>query len=121
LHQKHKHSNDNKTTEILLLEPLQTKMAATAAQNLAVFLKALSTTTERVSPFYKAFVKEAQDLYQDALAVRVALLWKGHPDLYVTLYSLAELYEHTGQTKLAQALRQTIIDTYDPPQQQQQQ
>ncbi|CAB9526404.1 repeat-containing protein [Seminavis robusta] len=123
LHQKHhttKDKQNEKQDDNTHHPPLQTSSAATSAQNLAVFLKARSTTIETIRPQYKAWVKEAEDLYQTALQVRMALLPKGHPDIYITQYSLAELYEYTGQEELAQALRQTILDTYDPPTQQQQ-
>ena len=95
--------------------PLQTASAASAAQNLAVFYKARSTTLEKNHPRYTDYLQQAQDLYQAALRVRQALLPSGHPDIYITQYSLAELYDYSQQKELAQELRQTIVDTYDPP------
>ena len=59
-------------------------------------------------------MKEAQKLYREIQSVRSQLLPKTHPDLYATKYSLAELLETIGDEEAANALRQEIIDTYDP-------
>jgi len=76
---------------------------------------------------------EAKDLYEKVQRVRSQLLPYNHPDLYATKYSLAELLEVLGSSggkgseseeddlerqrhqEAANALRQEIINTYDPP------
>ena len=113
--QKQKKQAEEKDDTPSITIPLQTASAASAAQNLAVFYKARSTTLEKNHSQYQELLQQAQDLYLAALDVRQALLPRGHPDIYITQYSLAELYEYTQQDELAQALRQTILDTYDPP------
>ena len=110
-----------------------TLSAASAAQNLAVFLKSLAMTfDEDNSDLRKQHLQEAKDLYEKAQEVRSQLLPFDHPDLYATKYSLAELLDvlaappSAGETseeeeerqkyeEAANALRQEIIDTYDPP------
>jgi len=111
--QQQQQQQDTPTIQI----PMQTASAALAAQNLAIFYKVRATTLEKNHPNYTLFLQKAQDLYSQVLMVRQALLPKGHPDIYITQYSLAELYEYTEQTESAQELRQTILDTYDPPKQ----
>ena len=91
---------------------IQTLSAASASQNLAVFLKARATTE---TPYNTAWLAESKKLYEDTLAVRTKLLPKGHPDLYATKFSLAELLENMGDEEAANVVRQEIIDTYDPP------
>lgn len=91
---------------------LQTLSAASAAQNMAVFLKARATTQ---TPYNDEWLHEAHSLYKEVLVVRKELLPKGHPDLYATEYSLAELLEAFGDEEAANSLRQSIVDTYDPP------
>lgn len=113
--QKQKTRAEENDSTVPISIPLQTASAASAAQNLAVFYKARSTTLEKNHPQYQELLQQAQDLYLVALDVRQALLPRGHPDIYITQYSLAELYEYTQQDELAQDLRQTILDTYDPP------
>jgi tetratricopeptide (TPR) repeat protein len=90
----------------------QTLSAASASQNLAVFLKARATTE---TPYNEAWLDEAKRLYEETLRVRTQLLPKGHPDLYATKFSLGELLESMGDEEAANAVRQEIIDTYDPP------
>eukprot|EP00533_Pseudo-nitzschia_delicatissima_P004220 CAMPEP_0116082878 /NCGR_PEP_ID=MMETSP0327-20121206/2966_1 /TAXON_ID=44447 /ORGANISM="Pseudo-nitzschia delicatissima, Strain B596" /LENGTH=464 /DNA_ID=CAMNT_0003573711 /DNA_START=63 /DNA_END=1457 /DNA_ORIENTATION=- len=103
-----------------------TLTAASAAQNLAVFLKSLAMTFDEESKPRKEHIYEAKDLYEKAQAVRSQLLPHDHPDLYATKYSLAELLdvlaasageedERQRHEEAATALRQEIIDTYDPP------
>jgi Tfp pilus assembly protein FimV len=46
--------------------------------------------------------------------LRTQLLPAGHPDLYTIKFSLAELLETSGDEESANALRQEIVDTYDP-------
>ena len=94
------------------LEGIQTLSAAAAAQNLAVFLKAHATTKD---PPEQAWLDEAKRLYSRVEYVRTKLLPKNHPDLYATKFSLAELLEVMGDEEAANALRQEIVDTYDPP------
>lgn len=116
---------------------ITTLSAASAAQNLAVFLKSLGMTFDDDSPFRKQHMYEAKDLYEKVQQVRAQLLPHDHPDLYATKYSLAELLEvmasspsSTGGSDdkndeeeqerqhhqdAANALRQEILDTYDPP------
>ncbi|VEU42813.1 unnamed protein product [Pseudo-nitzschia multistriata] len=112
---------------------ITTLSAASAAQNLAVFLKSLAMTMDEDSPGRKYNLYEAKDLYENVQQVRTQLLPSDHPDLYATKYSLAELLEvlaavpSSGEgtdkeqeerqrhQESADALRQEIIDTYDPP------
>jgi hypothetical protein len=56
-------------------------------------------------------------LYNQVQKVRSQLLPPQHPDLYATKYSLAELLGAIGDEEAANQLRQEIIDTYDPPSQ----
>ena len=86
--------------------------AASAAQNLAVVLKAKAMTK---TPYDSTAMKEAYELYQQVLNVRGQLLPKGHPDMYATQHSWAEILEAMGDTEAANNVRQDIIDTYDPP------
>ena len=118
---------------------ITTLSAAAAAQNLAVFLKSLAMTIDEDSPHRKQHMYEAKDLYEKVQQVRTQLLPNDHPDLYATKYSLAELLDVFATTsssgggddndndgnneeqerqrhqEAANALRQEIIDTYDPP------
>jgi hypothetical protein len=103
---KKKKKNDKQTIETL--------SAAAAAQNLAVFLKSRSMTEH---PYNKQLMKEAKSLYNQVQKVRSQLLPPQHPDLYATKYSLAELLGAIGDEEAANQLRQEIIDTYDPPSQ----
>jgi hypothetical protein len=103
---KKKKKNENQTIETL--------SAAAAAQNLAVFLKSRSMTEH---PYNKPLMKEAKSLYDQVQKVRSQLLPPQHPDLYATKYSLAELLGAIGDEEAANQLRQEIIDTYDPPSQ----
>jgi tetratricopeptide (TPR) repeat protein len=91
---------------------IQTLSAAAAAQNLAVFLKSRGVTQQ---PYHTGQLYEAQQLYNQVIQVRSQLLPVNHPDLYATQYSLAELLEMMGDEEAANALRQAILDTYDPP------
>jgi hypothetical protein len=91
---------------------VQTLSAAAAAQNLAVFLKSRAMTE---NPYNESLMAEAQQLYNQVTTVRSQLLPAQHPDVYATKYSLAELLESIGDKEAANALRQEIIDTYDPP------
>jgi tetratricopeptide (TPR) repeat protein len=93
---------------------IETLSAAAAAQNLAVFLKSRSMTEH---PYNKQLMKEAMSLYTQVQKVRSQLLPPQHPDLYATKYSLAELLGAIGDEEAANQLRQEIIDTYDPPSQ----
>lgn len=90
---------------------IETLSAASAAQNLAIFLKTRATTE---TPHNKTWLAESKQLYEETMAVRSKLLPKGHPDLYATKFSLAELLETMGDEEAANVVRQEIIDTYDP-------
>lgn len=113
-----------------------TLSAASAAQNLAVFLKSLAMTFDEDSQLRKQHIYEAKDLYEKVQQARTQLLPYDHPDLYATKYSLSELLQVLASTssssegdkggdeeeqkrqryqEAANALRQEIIDTYDPP------
>ena len=94
-------------------------------------------TFEEGSRLRKQHMNEAKDLYEKVQQVRTQLLPYDHPDLYATKYSLAELLEVLASSpssgdgdnnnsdeddkerkrhqEAANALRQEIIDTYDPP------
>ena len=92
------------------LTTIQTLSAASAGQNLALVLKAraaVSGDDERLV--------EARELYRQVLQVREKLLPADHPDLYATKFSLAELLQVQGDEEAANAIRQEIVDTYDPP------
>jgi tetratricopeptide (TPR) repeat protein len=91
---------------------MQTLSAASAGFALAVFLKTRATT---VTPYNDEWLQQAHTLYQDVMQVRTQLLPAGHPELYTCKYSLAELLETMGDEEAANALRQEIVDTYDPP------
>ncbi|CAJ1957086.1 unnamed protein product [Cylindrotheca closterium] len=91
---------------------IETLSAAAAAQNLAVFLKSRAMTEV---PYNEDRLQEAHALYSQVEYVRTQLLPEKHPDLYATKYSLAELLEAMGEEDKANALRQEIVDTYDPP------
>jgi tetratricopeptide (TPR) repeat protein len=106
-----KNNNNNKGKPQPPETGMHTLSAAAAAQNLAVFLKSRAMTED---PYHPDMMKEAQQLYKDIQTVRSQLLPKQHPDLYATKYSLAELLETIGDEEAANALRQEIIDTYDP-------
>jgi hypothetical protein len=101
-------NGENSTTENFI----QTLSAASAAQNLAVFLKSRATTEDPPNPEY---LSEAKDLYEQVQHVRSQLLPYDHPDLYATKYSMAELLEVMGDEEAANSLRQEILDTYEPP------
>lgn len=87
-----------------------TLSAASAAQNLAVFLKCKSTTLHKKD---EDGLAEAKRLYEAALRVREELLHEGHPDTVATKYSLAELLDVVGDEKGANVLREEIVDAYD--------
>lgn len=91
---------------------MQTLSAASAGFGLAVFLKTRATT---ITPYNEEWLQQAHVLYQDVMAVRKQLLPAGHPELYTVKYSLAELLETMGDEEAANAIRQEIVDTYDPP------
>lgn len=82
-----------------------TLSAATAAQNLAVFLKnysdwtRLSLLDETGDPTMRReglhrTVQEARHLYESALHVRSVILPPHHPDVIATKFSLAELLDY---------------------------
>jgi hypothetical protein len=129
---RHSDGNNSSTKKI----DITTLSAASAAQNLAVFLKSLAMTFDEDSSQRKQHLYEAKSFYDNVLKVRSELLPYDHPDLYATKYSLAELLEVLASStrgsdddennnsnkdekerhqEAADALRQEIIDTYDPP------
>ena len=115
-----------------------TLSAATAAQNLAVFLKnysdwtrlslldesSSSTTTSgdggrrrEIAELLDRTIREAQHLYESALHVRSSILPPHHPDVIATKYSLAELLDSppaaatsTTTTTCAAAATATSLD-----------
>lgn len=108
-----------------------TLSAATAAQNLAVFLKNYSDlmrlavssdsggeATAKERSDLDAMVCEARNLYQAALHVRSKLLPLHHPDVVATKFSFAELLEagdKQGGDDAARAnkLREEILSSYN--------
>jgi tetratricopeptide (TPR) repeat protein len=90
---------------------ISTLSGASAAQNLAVFLKARAVTE---SPPHQERLREAKDIYQQVLRVRSRLLPPGHADLYATKHSLAEVLEALGDANRANEIRQEILDSYEP-------
>jgi tetratricopeptide (TPR) repeat protein len=131
------------TNDVLLdLDRIQTLSAASAAQNLAVFWKLRATTAE-ASPLpplnvngllattssstvvpttpsgRDVWLLQAHDLYQRVLDVRRQLLPPNHADVYATMHSLAELLETMGRVEQANALRRELVDSYDPPEEDQ--
>jgi tetratricopeptide (TPR) repeat protein len=108
---KRKNNNNNKPQPTPTETGMHTLSAAAAAQNVAVFLKSRAMTEV---PYHADMMSEAKQLYCEIQTVRSQLLPKTHPDLYATKYSLAELLEAIGDEEAANALRQEIIDTYDP-------
>lgn len=110
------HSNKKRSKKTMQTaqkkDSIQTLSGASAAQNLAIFLKARATTSQ---PYDAALLEEAEKLYRDVLAVRTQLQPAQHPDVYACKHSLAELLEAKGDEEAANAIRQEIVDTYDPP------
>jgi len=90
-----------------------TLSAASAAQNLAIFLKSRAMTHD---PYHMERMEEARLLYQQVLNVRSQLLPNPHqhPDVVATKFSLAELLHVLGDEEAANAIRQEILDDYDP-------
>ena len=89
-----------------------TLSAAVAAQNLAVFLKIRATTKD---PHDEDYLKQAERLYKQAILVYEKLLPETHPDVYLVKHSLAELWSVMDQEDKANALRQALLDIFDPP------
>jgi tetratricopeptide (TPR) repeat protein len=94
-----------------LVSTIETLSGASAAQNLAVFLKARAVTE---SPPSGERLREAKEIYEQVLQVRSRLLPPNHADLYATQYSLAEVLEVLGEVDRANEIRQEILDAYDP-------
>jgi tetratricopeptide (TPR) repeat protein len=90
---------------------ISTLSGASAAQNLAVFLKARAVTES--SPNEDRLL-EAREIYEQVLQVRSKLLPANHSDLYATQYSLAEVLEALGDAPRANEIRREILDSYDP-------
>ena len=110
-------SNDDKdstsTVEGASGGGVHTLSAASAAQNLAIFLKSRAMTQD---PYHMDRMEEARLLYQQVLNVRSQLLPNPHqhPDVVATKFSLAELLHVLGDEEAANAIRQEILDDYDP-------
>ena len=92
---------------------MHTLSAASAAQNLAIFLKSRAMTHD---PYNMEQMEEARLIYQQVLNVRSQLLPNPHqhPDVVATKFSLAELLHVLGDEEAANAIRQEILDDYDP-------
>jgi tetratricopeptide (TPR) repeat protein len=102
-----------KPTYTSKLDGIHTLSAASAAQNLAIYLKIRGTTEEKEKK--EELFQEAKQLYHKVMEVRGSLLPENHPDMTSTKYSLAELLSVMGDEVAANVLRQEIIDIYDPP------
>ena len=101
---------------------VQTLSAASAAQNLAVFLKSradvIGAAAESgvVIPAHldrNDMYAESRRLYESALKVRSELREKHHPEVVATKFSLAELLAVTGDEDAANVLRSEILEAYD--------
>lgn len=116
LRQALKTATDNpRGQQVKNVKRITTLSAASAAQNLAVFLKAQGTeilNDETTKVVDGDAVAEAKQLYEQALHVRVELLHEAHPDVAATKFSLAELMATLGDDKGANALREEIMETY---------
>jgi tetratricopeptide (TPR) repeat protein len=88
---------------------ITTLSAAAAAQSLAVILK---TRAILQTPKDEDALGEAKQLYEQALKVRVELLYEAHPDAVATKFSLAELVAIYDEER-ANAMRQEIMDSYN--------
>lgn len=105
-------SNTATTTAAGNAPTIATLSAAAAAQNLAVFLKSRAMTED---PYNLERMQQAKTLYDQVLLVREQLLpHPQHPDLLATKYSMAELLDAMGDETAANAIRQEILDGYEP-------
>jgi len=114
----------NNNNSLLPRDKIQTLTSASAAQNLAVFLKTKASLSISIHDDGKEQTQTSQDpnemyaeamqLYKSALYVREELLEQHHPDTIATKYSLAELIQ-TGfnDEEEANRLRQEILDVYN--------
>lgn len=101
------HGNEGDMEAVIgVAAKVTTLSAATAAQNLAVFLKNYSDwirlslinddnaqQPSTAAQMLNATIHEAQQLYESALHVRSSILPSHHPDVISTKFSLAELYD----------------------------
>jgi tetratricopeptide (TPR) repeat protein len=109
---------------------VSTLSAATAAQNLAVFLKHYSDwvrlslideAQQESSKQLDQIIDEARYLYEAALHVRSQILPPHHPEVVASKFSLAELLDSTDPTSSGRAidsdranwLREAILESYD--------
>ena len=101
---------------------IQTLSAASAAQNLAVFLKSRADVIGAAAeagvtiPAHldrNDMYAESRRLYESALKVRSELRDKHHPEVVATKFSLAELLAVTGDEDGANVLRSEILEAYD--------
>jgi len=113
-----------------------TLSAASSAQNLAVFLKSRSdllladdsatkittisnnnnnnnNNNNENSSTINVMRQESLSLYSASLRVRMALRGKAHPETIATKFSLASLLEVMGDEKIANVLREQILNSYD--------
>jgi len=112
-------TNENETGML----PIKTLSAASAAQNLAVFLKnraglissssVLSNNVQTITQDVGDMYAEAKNLYLGAIHVRKQVKGEQHPDTIASKFSLAELIDLLGDEKGAHALRREILDVYD--------
>lgn len=113
---------------------VSTLSAATAAQNLAVFLKHYSDwvrlslideAQQESSKQLDQIIDEARYLYEAALHVRSQILPPHHPEVVASKFSLAELLDSTDPTSFGSSngraidsdranwLREAILESYD--------
>jgi tetratricopeptide (TPR) repeat protein len=87
-----------------------TLSAASAAQNLAVFLKSRAIVQQPQTD--EDSLHEAKQLYQQVLHVRSELLHETHPDTVATKFSLAELLAVLGDEDGANKIREEILESH---------
>jgi tetratricopeptide (TPR) repeat protein len=102
-------NDDDTKQQAAAFRNITTLSAAAAAQSLAVILK---TRAILQTPMDQDALEEAKQLYEQALKVRVELLYEAHPDAVATKFSLAELVAIHNEEK-ANAMRQEIMDSYN--------
>mmetsp|Transcript_27430 Transcript_27430/g.40515 ORF Transcript_27430/g.40515 Transcript_27430/m.40515 type:complete len:381 (+) Transcript_27430:129-1271(+) len=95
---------------------IKTLSAASAAQNLAIFLKTRVTDIvdeDTINVLDYDVLAEARQLYEEVLDARQELLADTHPDLVATKFSMAELMVALGENDAANELREEIVKSYD--------
>lgn len=94
----------------------KTLNAASAAQNLAIFLKTRVTDIvdeNTINVLDYDVLAEARQLYEEVLDARQQTLPESHPDIVATKFSMAELMTALGEEDAANALREEIMKSYD--------